>query len=247
MFVLPEEFWQIKKTSNKGRGVFAKKDIFAGTVIGDYIGKVVKDDDVDYGDKPFYDLSWDDEISIVPNHQKPGIHLINHSCTPNCVMFPYKGRTLYISIRKIFSGEELTVSYLMSDPEEGAYHDVCVCGSPICRGMMYTTDAVVEKYEDFEEEMSGDFYDRPPVPIGSEMKLLDQYPKQVKDYDIYDIFGNLDKRPLISNSAKLIKKEIRKSIRTSGKCVSYPHLGILVYGIMNGVLVSLFKNPPKGV
>ena len=42
MFLLSEDYLQIRKTKKKGFGVFAKKRIKAGTVIGDYLGKVIK-------------------------------------------------------------------------------------------------------------------------------------------------------------------------------------------------------------
>src|SRR3990170_2989014 len=41
MFLIPESYWEIKKTKNKGRGAFARKPIEQGTLIGDYVGKLV--------------------------------------------------------------------------------------------------------------------------------------------------------------------------------------------------------------
>lgn len=41
MFLLKNNSWKIKKTIEKGYGVFAKKEIKAGTVISDYLGKVI--------------------------------------------------------------------------------------------------------------------------------------------------------------------------------------------------------------
>ena len=45
MFLLNTDYWEVKESEKKGRGVFVKKDITAGTVIGDYLGKIVSDDD----------------------------------------------------------------------------------------------------------------------------------------------------------------------------------------------------------
>ena len=42
MCLLKDADWEVKKTKEKGRGVFCKKEIKAGTVIGDYLGKVIK-------------------------------------------------------------------------------------------------------------------------------------------------------------------------------------------------------------
>src|SRR3989344_4466444 len=44
MFLIKDDFWQIKKTKERGYGVFARKEIKAGTIIGDYLGKVIKTD-----------------------------------------------------------------------------------------------------------------------------------------------------------------------------------------------------------
>ena len=41
MFLLKDTDWEIKKTKEKGLGVFAKKEIKAGTVISDYLGKII--------------------------------------------------------------------------------------------------------------------------------------------------------------------------------------------------------------
>src|SRR5579871_5079449 len=116
MFLLSPDYWEIKKTKNKGKGVFAKKNIIAGTIIGDYLGKIIrKDDEEKYEDKyGFYAMYYHGRATIFPEVKQPGIHLINHSCMPNCYMYTYQGHTLYFALRRIFAGEELTVSYLVS-------------------------------------------------------------------------------------------------------------------------------------
>jgi len=60
-----------------------------------------------------------------------GAEYINHSCEPNLRASIVKGHILYISKRKISSGEELTVDYHFSR----AIEDVpCRCGASKCRG-----------------------------------------------------------------------------------------------------------------
>ena len=61
MFLIKDDFWQIKKTKERGYGVFARKEIKAGTIIGDYLGKVIKTAQYDLGkDKngPKYDQGY---------------------------------------------------------------------------------------------------------------------------------------------------------------------------------------------
>lgn len=60
-----------------------------------------------------------------------GAEYINHSCTPNLVARIMKGHILYMSLREIQPGQELTVDYHFSKDVD----DVpCSCGSPGCRG-----------------------------------------------------------------------------------------------------------------
>ncbi len=60
-----------------------------------------------------------------------GAEYINHCCEPNCRAWIYKQHILYMSLRDIQPGEELTIDYRFD-------HDVekvpCMCGAPTCRG-----------------------------------------------------------------------------------------------------------------
>jgi len=60
-----------------------------------------------------------------------GAELINHSCAPNLYSWIFKGHILYMSMRDIRRGEELTVDYRFSDKVKEV---PCRCGSAHCRG-----------------------------------------------------------------------------------------------------------------
>src|SRR5689334_11577148 len=60
-----------------------------------------------------------------------GAEFINHSCDPNLRSCILKGHILYMSVRPIRPGEELTVDYRFSKKIERV---PCHCGSPKCRG-----------------------------------------------------------------------------------------------------------------
>lgn len=60
-----------------------------------------------------------------------GAEYINHSCEPNLVARITKGHILYMSLRDIHPGEELTVDYHFDKKVERV---VCRCGAPGCRG-----------------------------------------------------------------------------------------------------------------
>ena len=62
-----------------------------------------------------------------------GAEIINHSCEPNLISRVMKGHVLYISLREIQPGEELTVDYHLDwNPPSTP----CQCGTPKCRGTL---------------------------------------------------------------------------------------------------------------
>ncbi len=60
-----------------------------------------------------------------------GAEIINHSCNPNLVSRILKGHVLYMSLRTIKPGEELTVNYNF-DKDVRTFP--CSCGAPSCGG-----------------------------------------------------------------------------------------------------------------
>ncbi|MBV9085464.1 MAG: SET domain-containing protein-lysine N-methyltransferase [Acidobacteriaceae bacterium] len=66
-----------------------------------------------------------------------GAEYINHSCNPNLAARIMKGHILYISVRNIRRGEELTVDYRFDKKVERV---ACRCGSPNCRGTINVQD-----------------------------------------------------------------------------------------------------------
>ena len=242
MFLIADKYWEIKTIPKKGRGVFAKTDILPGCVIGDYLGKVVRTDEVTSKDQN-YTMGCNNECSILPDIPTVGIHYINHSCAPNCAMFMYRAHTLYYSLRHIFKEEELTVCYLLGSPtdEDVPCQDVCYCATPVCRGTMHNSEDLNQKFYSYVKKHQPKFFDRIPVDIGSYVKPLEEYPEIISDNQIFDIFGSLKHEPFISNETTMPSlKEIRRRIRETGKLLRFPHIGIEVYGVMSGLLVSRY-------
>ena len=60
-----------------------------------------------------------------------GAEYVNHSCDPNLAARILKEHILYVSLREIKPGEELTVDYRFDKNVEKVN---CRCGSPKCRG-----------------------------------------------------------------------------------------------------------------
>lgn len=134
MFLIGEEFWEVRTTKDKGLGVFARKPIAKGTIISDYLGQIIKlaDYDLELDKAGLYLMYYSDEFGIYPDLSKPGPHLINHDCEPNCWMYIYKGHTLFYALRNIIVGEEMTINYLLGPEDDHR----CLCGSKKCSGAM---------------------------------------------------------------------------------------------------------------
>ena len=60
-----------------------------------------------------------------------GAQYINHCCEPNLIARIMKGHILYLSLRDIRAGEELTVDYHFDKNVERV---PCKCGAAKCRG-----------------------------------------------------------------------------------------------------------------
>jgi len=66
-----------------------------------------------------------------------GAEYINHSCEPNLTSRILRGHIIYISLRDIQPGEELTVDYRFDKKVERV---ACRCGSAKCRGTINLVD-----------------------------------------------------------------------------------------------------------
>jgi SET domain-containing protein len=65
-----------------------------------------------------------------------GAEYINHCCDPNVRAWVYKGHILYMTIRSIKKGEELTIDYHFAKDVEKV---PCSCGAANCRGTINLT------------------------------------------------------------------------------------------------------------
>lgn len=181
MFLISDDSWEIKKTKEKGLGVFAKKEIYAGTVIGDYTGKVIETRkyDLEKDKAGLFLMYFTDEASIFPNLKKPGIHLLNHSCTPNCWIYQFRGHTLFFAVRNIKPGEELTISYLLSPQDNcNPCSHVCKCQSKLCTGTMHLSRNKYKKWQEFQNKRKKNSLKTKPV-FGKNLPKFTFYPKTI--------------------------------------------------------------------
>jgi len=189
MFLIPDSFWKIKKTKDKGRGVFARKPIGQGSLIGDYVGKLIHYEDVDFDKekKKLYLMYYDDEAGIYPDLTKPGVHLLNHSCSPNCWITRFKNHTVVFVLKNIKKGKELTTSYLLPPKMNcSPCNHKCYCKSKNCTGSMHLTEAGYKKWQKFQDKHGNkDMYKTKKV--AGELKPLKKYPKSISKKLISEI------------------------------------------------------------
>lgn len=190
MFLLPDDSWEVIKTKEKGAGVFSKEKISAGTVIGDYLGKVIRTAEYDLeNDKAgLYLMYFTDNASLYPDLTKPGPHLLNHSCMPNCWVYIYQGHTLFFALRDIESGEELTISYLLN-PNDGSCNQcthICKCKSINCSGTMHLPNDKYRLWQTFQNRQRRQTKNA-RVVYGKNLPKLISYPKKIPSDPIYAV------------------------------------------------------------
>lgn len=172
----------------KGWGVFTKNLIKSGAVISDYLGKVIRNADYDLAqDKEgLYLMYYDDQKSIYPDLSKPGPHLINHSCSPNCWLYVYRGHTLFFALRNINPGEELTISYLLY-PNEGTCNPcthICCCDSIACTKTMHLPRNKYDIWQKFQIA-SRKMTRRSKAFVNEDLSPLSSYPQTIPIHPIY--------------------------------------------------------------
>ena len=134
------KLFRVKKSNidKNGRGLYATKDIKAGTRIIDYIGKIITKKQTEESEKfdnskPIYLFDLNSRYDLDGNVSWNTARLINHSCLNNCD-YEGKGLKLWVNAnRDIKMGEELTCNYGFSYDSDYKQFP-CKCGSKNCVG-----------------------------------------------------------------------------------------------------------------
>ena len=123
-----------------GRGLFAVEPIQRGEVVaikGGYIidresylknADVIGVSDIKIADG-FYVAALD------PAEYEGVMLFLNHSCEPNVGV---QGNIVFVAMRDIAAGAELTIDYAMIDDDDARLD--CACGTPSCRGVVTGRD-----------------------------------------------------------------------------------------------------------
>ena len=132
---------EMRKSRIHGRGVFARRDIPAGTRLIEYVGlPVSKKRSADLCSKQnSYVFTVSDASDLNGKVSWNPARLINHSCEPNCeANLDENDRIWIFSIKPIAPGEELTFNYGYS--LENFMNFPCRCGAPSCVGYMVSEE-----------------------------------------------------------------------------------------------------------
>ena len=114
-------------------GVYAAEDIPANRKVIEYRGERIGPREAKKRGNTPYLFVLDDYWTIDGGVGGSGAELINHSCQPNLVSRIMKGHIIYMSLRQIPKGEELTVDYNYDETDETMK---CLCGHRHCRGII---------------------------------------------------------------------------------------------------------------
>ena len=134
------KLYRVKKSNidRNGRGLYATKDIKAGTRIIDYVGKIITKKQTEESEKfdnskPIYLFDLNSRYDLDGDVSWNTARLINHSCLNNCD-YEGKGLKLWVNAnRDIKMGEELTCNYGFSYDSDYKQFP-CKCGSKNCVG-----------------------------------------------------------------------------------------------------------------
>lgn len=237
MLFLDNNSFEIRETKEKGKGIFSKNSLPPGKIIGDYTGLVIHPKDADEYEKGkhFYLMYYHDYAGIFPDLTTPDLYLINHSCTPNAWIYTYKGHTLFFTLRHIFPGEELTISYLLSPKDaycEPCNH-ICKCESNRCTTSMHLSKDRYETWQKAYTRLSS-LTQKERVRKWKYLKLLSEYPSSIPDDPVYALFGNQTISPKILETKILPDRSLlREAIRKTGRTLLFPDLNLRVVGVVD--------------
>ena len=118
-------------------GVYAGENIPANRKVIEYRGEKIGPREAQRRWNTPYLFVLDEHWTIDGGVGGSGAELVNHSCQPNLISRIMKGHIIYMSLRTIRRGEELTIDYNYDETDETM---LCRCGHANCRGVINRND-----------------------------------------------------------------------------------------------------------
>jgi SET domain-containing protein len=132
---------QVRESKIHGRGLFAIADIRKDEIVAVKGGHIVDRKTLREKITPRLgpvEIQIDDDLFIVPvTEQERELSMLysNHSCNPNLGVH---GQIMFVAMRDIHAGEELTHDWAMTDDDD--YSVECKCRAPNCRKILTGKD-----------------------------------------------------------------------------------------------------------
>jgi hypothetical protein len=126
----------VQKSPIDGRGCFATQFFPKGKKIAEYTGELIDEREVERRirtRRKHRICAVERDRHIDGARGGNGTHYINHSCRPNSYMRVTHGHLLFMALRDIHPGEEITCDYV-STHHPDSYR--CRCKAEGCRGTL---------------------------------------------------------------------------------------------------------------
>ena len=130
----------VRKSDIQGRGLFAAEPIAKGEIVAAKGGHIVGRDELPELQRRLgpaeIQIAEDLYIAPVSEEEREGSMIFsNHSCEPNIGV---SGQVVFVAMRDIAAGEELTHDWAMTDDDSESM--TCRCGTASCRGTVTGKD-----------------------------------------------------------------------------------------------------------
>ena len=144
---------EVRPSAIHGQGLFAREPIAEGEIVCIKGGHVfdrrrLAELQPDVGPA---EIQITEDLFIGPvraEDREGGMIFSNHSCEPNIGV---KGQIVFVAMRDVEGGEELTHDWAMTDDD--TYEMACACGASTCRGVVTGQDwrkpELQRKYGDY--------------------------------------------------------------------------------------------------
>ncbi len=143
----------VKESSIQGRGLFAQAFIAKGEIVCIKGGHIFNRETLREVQKTLgpAEIQIGEDLFIGPltaDEREGSMIFSNHSCDPNIGV---QGQIVFVAMRDIQAGEELTHDWATTDDDD--YEMACQCGAPNCRktitGQDWRRKDLQEKYGDY--------------------------------------------------------------------------------------------------
>ncbi len=131
---------EVRASAIEGRGLFAAEAISKGEVVAVKGGSIFGRPELDRLAKELVpaEIQIGDSLYIGPvrpEDREGAMIFSNHSCEPNIGV---RGQIVFVALRDVQGGEELTHDWAMTDDD--SYEMKCRCGAASCRGVITGDD-----------------------------------------------------------------------------------------------------------